>query len=534
MTTHDTTNVQRLGDFLLGKKLLSQEQLDLALTVQAKSGMRLGSILMNLGILSADALLEHLARQTAHPGLDLYRLNLSPEVLGLIPFEVMKRYQALPVVLGEKSVFVAMVDPNNGAAINEISRLTGKVVESIVVPEAQMKIALQYLEERGGRLDRPLSGLDLERMDRDRARNTYSLNLLNIFRLFVAEDASDLLLTTGVPPAVKKYDQLVRLALPDLTPENTRDIAYEIMTAEQKDELEHSHDVDFAYTIHGIGRFRVNVYLQRHSISLAVRKIPDAIPSWESLNLPEWLGAYALKRQGIILITGPSGQGKTTTLMSLVDRINAQRKCNIITIEDPIEYLHKHRMSNVNQREVGSDTVSFHHGLLQIFRQAPDVIVIGELRDVESIEIAIRGAETGHLVLTTFHSTSTTSAIERLIDFVPPPRQNQRRVQLADNLLLTLNLRLLPRHDGSGRIICIESLANTQRIRNMIREGKTHHIKTMMQQSSEDFTSMDVSLAKLVRNGLISQHEAYNYCEDPHFLESLLKSGPRTSSQGRS
>lgn len=519
----DAVYFQRLGDFLLGKGLITHEQLDLGLMVQAKSGMRLGSVLMNLGFLSADALIDFLAKRTSHPGLDLYRLNLSPEILEIMPFEAMKQHLALPVAVGEKSVFIAMVDPSDGVALRELSFLLGKVIEPIVVPESQMKIALQYLEERGGRLNRPLSGLDLERMDQERKKTAHSLDLVKIFRQFIAEEAaSDLLLTVGVPPSLKKNNQVVRMELPDLTQQTTRELAYEIMTSEQKDEFEHTHDIDFAYVIDGLGRFRVNVYMQRGTVSLTIRKIADVIPSWEWLGLPEWLGDYALRRQGLILITGPSGQGKSTTVVSLVDRINSQRKCNIITIEDPIEYLHKHRMSNISQREVGSDTASFHQGLRQIFRQAPDVIVIGELRDVESIEIAIKGAETGHLVLTTFHSTSATSAIERLIDFAPPHRQNQMRVQLADNLLLSLNLRLLPQRTGSGRVLAIESLMNSQRIRSMIREGKTNHIRSMFQQSSEDFTSLDVSLVKLVKAGKISQQDARAYCEDRNFLDTML------------
>ena len=525
MIPDNSAYYQRLGDFLLSKGLITHAQLELALTIQAQSGMRLGSILLNLELLSPDDLLDFLAKRSSHPALDLYKLNLTPDVLGSIPYSIMKKHQVLPIAIGEKSVFVAMVVPTDDSALNELSFLLGKAIEPIIVPEGQMKLALEYLEQRGGKLDRPLVGTDLERMRKSRPSDRHSSDLQRMFTALVAENASDLLLSAGVAPSLRKNSEIIRLAMPPLTPDQAHDYAFEMMDEAQKEELERSGDVDFAYTFPDLGRFRLNVYRQRNTFAMSARRIMDVIPSWETLGLPGWLAEFALKPQGLIMITGPAGHGKTTTLAALVDLINSRRKCNIITIEDPIEYLHQHRQSNINQREVGLDTPTFAQGLHHILRQAPDVIVIGEMRDPESFEIAIKAAETGHLVLTTFHSTLATSAVERLIDVSPPNMQHQVRVQLADCLLLILNQRLVTRRSGNGRVLALESLIASPRIRNFIREGKTHQIRNMYQQSSEDFFPIDISLVKLVKEGKIMQKEGVKYCDNPGFFNELMTRG---------
>jgi len=224
------------------------------------------------------------------------------------------------------------------------------------------------------------------------------------------------------------------------------------------------------------------------------------------------------------MITGPTGHGKSSTLACLVDIINSRRQCNIITIEDPIEFHHKHKLSNVNQREVGRDTESFHQGLRRVFRQSPDVIVIGEMRDPESFAIALQAAETGHLVISTMHASFSTSAIERIIDIFPPAQQQQIRVQLAESFLLVLNQRLISHHDGHGRALAYESLMSSSRIKKLIREGKTHHIRVQLSRSPDEFQPMDLSLVQLVKNGKISEDEGLKYCENPAlFRESLLR-----------
>lgn len=334
--------------------------------------------------------------------------------------------------------------------------------------------------------------------------------------------ASDLLLVPGAPPSIKQHNEVVRLDCPFLTPQQTTKYAQELMTDAQWSQFCQDKALDFAITRPEFGRFRINVYRQRSSISIAIRHIIEEIPSLPALGLPEWVEGFALKSQGLILVTGPNGHGKTTTLAAMVDVINSKRRRNIITIEDPIEYLHRHKESNVNQREVGLDTRSFHEGLRHVFREAPDVIMIGEMRDRESIAIALEAADTGHLVMSSMHANNAVMAINRIVDVFPAESQQQTRVQLADNLLLVLNQRLVERKDGQGRMLSFEKLANSYRVANLIREGKEHHIRAQLQGGAEEFTSLDSHLAQLVRSGKITRDTALHYCQDSKMLLDLL------------
>jgi len=334
--------------------------------------------------------------------------------------------------------------------------------------------------------------------------------------------ASDLLLVPGAAPSIKRHNEVVRLNCSFLTPQQTTAYAQELMTDAQWSQFCQDKALDFAITRPEYGRFRINVYRQRGSISIAIRHIIEEIPSLPTLGLPEWLEGFALKSQGLILVTGPNGHGKTTTLAAMVDVINSKRRRNIITIEDPIEYLHRHKESNVNQREVGLDTRSFHEGLRHVFREAPDVIMIGEMRDRESIAIALEAADTGHLVMSSMHANNAVLAINRIVDVFPAESQQQIRVQLADNLLLVLNQRLVERKEGQGRMLAFEKLANSYRIANLIREGKEHQIRAQLQSGAEEFTSLDSHLAQLVRTGKIARDTALHYCQDSKVLQELL------------
>ena len=334
--------------------------------------------------------------------------------------------------------------------------------------------------------------------------------------------ASDLLLVPGAPPSIKQHNEVVRLDCPFLTPQQTAKYAQELMTDAQWTQFSQDKALDFAITHPDYGRFRINVYRQRSSISIAIRHIIEEIPALPALGLPEWLESFALKSQGLILVTGPNGHGKTTTLAAMVDIINEKRRRNIITIEDPIEYLHRHKESNVNQREVGLDTRSFHEGLRHIFREAPDVIMIGEMRDRESIAIALEAADTGHLVMSSMHANNAVMAINRIVDVFPAESQQQIRVQLADNLLLVLNQRLVERKDGQGRTLAYEKLASSYRVSNLIREGKEHQIRSLLQSGAEEFASLDTHLALLVRSGRVTRETALHYCQDSKVLQELL------------
>ncbi len=511
---------RKLGEILVACRLISENDLAKALKVQTQRGGQLGSVLLELGYLKVEELQELLGMQLGLPTANLYTLEIEPTVINLLPFEKMKQHKAIPIAVSNKNIFLAMVCPNDFNAIKEIEFCIGKSVQPVVMPSIQINAALRFIEEKGGRLGQPLKGVDIEAYATRRHTVSEHTELKQLFRMLVDQKASDLLLSAGVPPCLKKDNEVVRISTTFLTPQDTVRYSYELMSDTQREEFERMKELDFAHTYPDIGRFRINIYKQRGSVSLAVRHINETIPTTEELGLPAWVEEFALKTQGLILITGPTGHGKTTTLAALLDVINRNRHCNIITIEDPIEFLHKHKSSNVNQREVGLDTDSFHEGLRHIFRQAPDVIVIGEMRDPESFAIAIQAAETGHLVLSTMHSNTSTSAVERIIDVFPPQQQQQIRVQLAESFIMILNQRLVPRKKKAGVVLACEKLIGSVRSRNLIREAKTHQIRSMLQQSSEDYESIDIALARLYREHKITLETGLKFCENVvHFKQ---------------
>ncbi len=518
----------RIGELFIERQYLTCEELDCALERHNQEGGRLGSLLVELGYVSTEELLIVLEERFGIPPANMDNLTILPGVFNIMPFDMMRKYCVIPVANGTKTVFMAMVDPNNLEALNELEFTLGKLIQPVVVPFAQMEVILNHITSLGGELTDPLPVAQiLKKSASGTKRKTGSSNpngMLALLRWLTEESASDLLLTVGVPPCLKKNNEVLRLSSIKLTPLDISNYVNELMTEKRWEEFALSQDIDFGRTVPDLGRFRVNIFKQRNSYSIAVRSVMESIPSLEQLGLPPWVEEFALKKQGLIMITGPTGHGKSTTLAALVNIINEKRKCNIITIEDPIEYHHRHKMSNVNQREVGRDTPSFHQGLRHIFRQSPDVIVIGEMRDPESFAIALQAAETGHLVLTTLHSNFATSAFERTIDIFPIEQQQQIRVQLAENFLLVLNQRLLSAMDGSGRILALEKLVNSIRVKNLIRESKGHQIRSRLRHSNEEFQSLDLSLAKLVVEKRISLEEGNKFCEDMQYFKDLVSS----------
>jgi twitching motility protein PilT len=335
--------------------------------------------------------------------------------------------------------------------------------------------------------------------------------------------ASDLHITTGVPPIVRVNGKLKALDHPKLLPNDTRELIYSILTQEQRDVLERNWEYDFSYSLPGKGRFRVNVYYQRGSISAAFRSIPVKIPTIEELRLPLVVSEFAMKPRGFVVVTGPTGSGKSTTLAAIINIINETRNCHIITIEDPIEFLHPHKRSIVNQREVGTDTKSFANALKYALRQDPDVILIGEMRDLETIQTALTAAETGHLVFATLHTVDAPQTIDRIIDVFPPHQQQQVRIQLAGCLQGIVAQQLLPTADGNGRVVAVEILVATPGIKNLIREGKTHQIYTAIQTGQKyGMQTLDMALADLVKRGWISYETAYEKAQDPASLKQLV------------
>src|SRR5579862_773880 len=348
----------------------------------------------------------------------------------------------------------------------------------------------------------------------------YSEILLEVVR----RRASDLHLTAGVPPTIRQRGRLVRLDdWPRLTPEDTREFIYSILTTEQRRRLENDLQLDFAYVVPGQARFRVNAYFQRTAVAAAFRLIPSEIVPIDRLGLPAVVHELARRPRGLVLVTGPTGSGKTTSLAAMIDEINKTRDEHIVTIEDPIEFVHAHQRCTINQRELGTDATSFAAALKAALRQDPDVILVGEMRDLETISTALTAAETGHLVFATLHTQDAPQTIDRVIDVFPPEQQGQIRVQLSVTLQGVVTQQLLPTADGAGRCVACEVLVPTPAVRNLIREGKIHQIPSMIQTgAAHGMQSMDAALATLVRAGRITQDLAMARAAMPEELRRLL------------
>ena len=349
------------------------------------------------------------------------------------------------------------------------------------------------------------------------------MNIEELLQTAVRRHASDLHLTVGIPPTLRVNGNLVALDYPRLNLNDTMQLLDSMLSDERRQLFQETGEIDFSYAIRGLSRFRVNAFRQRGSVAVAIRLVAEEIPSIEQLGLPDFIKTLARKPRGLVLVTGPTGSGKSTTLAAMINLINQERSCHIITLEDPIEYLHRHGMCIINQREVNSDTKSFSDGLRAALREDPDVILVGEMRDMETISIAVRAAETGHLVLATLHTGDASQTIDRIIDVFPPHQQPQIRTQLSLTIQGIVAQQLVPKLDGSGRVVAFELLVATPAVRNLIREGKTHQLLSVIQTGAKSgMQSMDGSLRDLMRSGIISEEEALARAIDPeNFLRSI-------------
>ena len=349
---------------------------------------------------------------------------------------------------------------------------------------------------------------------------------MNIFELLdkaVLQKASDLHLTAGAWPTLRINGKLQRMGEEILSSDDTKTLIEQFLTANQLAHLNSLGELDFAYTNLNSGRFRVNAYKQRDSYALAIRMISSRIPSMGELGLPPILKDLAMKQRGLILVTGPTGSGKTTTLAAMLDFINKNRQCHILTLEDPIEYQHKHNQSIVNQREIGTDTQSFGNALRAALRQDPDVVLVGEMRDLETISIALTAAETGHLVLSTLHTIGAAKTIDRVIDVFPPHQQEQIRVQLASVLEAIISQQLMPTVEENRRVAAHEIMIANTAVKNLIREGKAFQIQNLIQTGSKlGMQSMDYSLSQLCKQLQISRQTAMEHSVDRDMLERFL------------
>ncbi len=350
------------------------------------------------------------------------------------------------------------------------------------------------------------------------------MDLRELSVLAAEQKSSDLFLKEGAPPTLRVNGKIVQLEMPALTADQVRDMAYSVMSHDQISRFERRHELDLAFTIEGVSRFRANIYQQRSSMGMCLRLIPLSIYSLDELGMPPVIKDLSSHRQGLVLVTGPTGCGKSTTLAAMIDMINANRHCNIVTIEDPIEFIHQDKLAIVSQREVGIDTESFTEALKYVVRQSPDVILIGEMRDIETMHVALAASETGHLVLSTIHTTSASETMDRVINMFPPHEKPQICLRMANCLRGIVSQKLIPKADGKGRIAAVEVMVATPTISKLIEEGRASQLYAAVGEGGFwGMQTMNQCLVRYFKAGLINEEEAYFNAGNLTELKQMLR-----------
>ena len=501
-----------LAEALMQAGLISREQLESALDFQSTKGGKIGSILTELGYITDEGLLEFLGKQYGIQSTSLFNADITDDVMRLLHPRTILKHRVLPLKIEGRSVHLAIESPNDTAAIQEVEFLTGKPVTPFVIPSYQMNLVVKYIQERKGET---FTGVELQQALKG------SMTIQTLLEYLVVSEGSDILITAGAPPSVKVNNSLKRASIPPLTPGQCEACAKALMSKAQWEEFQSRKEIDFSIDYEDKGRFRVNAYRQKNAVSLVIRRILDAVLSFDALGLPEWLEDFLLKPQGLILVAASGGHGKTTSVAAMVDLINRRRRCNIITLEDPIEYLHKSLESNINQREIGTDTDSWAEGMRRILKQAPDVIVIGEIRDHDTLEAVLEAASTGHLILSSILASNSTKAIENLLNLCPNHVKPQILRQLADVLLLIFAQKLVPGGGDESLVLAYEKLLNSHRIKDFIRENRVHEIRAQIERESDDFATVDVRLGELVEEGRVAMEDALLCADDPYYLMKM-------------
>jgi twitching motility protein PilT len=352
------------------------------------------------------------------------------------------------------------------------------------------------------------------------------MELEQLCRFAVDSQASDLFIKAETPPALRVHGRIVPTDLPPLTADDTKRLAHSIMSEQQVEAFEGYHELDLAFTLADVARFRCNIYVQRGSHAMVLRIVPLEIKQIDELGLPKVLEDMVKPKQGLVLVTGPTGCGKSTTLAAMVDLINRTRYCNIVTIEDPIEFVHDDRLAVVSQREVGIDTESFYDAMKYVVRESPDVILIGEMRDAETMRVALTASETGHLVFSTVHTTSASDTVERIVSIFPPHEKSQICLRLSTSLLGIISQKLVPRADGTGRVPAVEVMINTPTVAKLIEEGRASQIYSAMNEGGYwGMQTMNQSLVKYWRAGVISEEDALTFAGNLTELKQMLRRG---------
>jgi twitching motility protein PilT len=515
---------RRLGEFLVGRRVLSRDVLGELLGQEAREGVHLSELLLRGELVSEQDLTAAMASELGVPFIDLSERSILPDVWGAVPEDLARTYLAVAVERRDDGLVVAMADPGDEEAVSALAADLGVHVH----PGASVRDDLVRLVTQmygpgleGDEADG--SGTGTRPAEDPRRRRVHLEDLLD---RVVRIGGSDLHLTVGAPPVVRVQGELRHLeGLPVLNGSDVRRMVLGILTQRQRERFLADGELATSHAIPGKGRFRVSAFVQRDSVGAVLRVVPAGIPSPEDLGLPDDVIEWSDHKRGLVLVCGPHGSGTSTTLAALVDRINRSRACHILTIEQPIEFLHKHRMALVNQREVGEDTTSFERALRYALRQDPDVVVVGELPDVDTIRHALAAAETGQLVLATLRTIDVVKTIERIVDVFPMDQQPQVRLQLSATLRGVVVQQLVPALDG-GLALAVEVLLPTPEILRFIREGDHANLyKAILGGVSSGMGTMDQSLAELVQDGIVDVDAAAERAVDPAELR-YLTSGP--------
>jgi twitching motility protein PilT len=502
---------RQLGESLVNRRLLSRDVLEQLLVDEANNGVPLAKLLVTAGHVTDADLLSVVAEQLGIEYINLEQAIIEPDALDRLDARIARQLVAVPISVDDDGVVVAVADPFTAKLRETLETACGSPVSVALAPKRA--------------IDRLLSDyFTLDESEAPAIEIQEEMHLNDLLMVLVENAGSDLHLTAGTPPQIRVNGALRPLEeFGMMMPAELRRMIYGILTADQRQRLEENRELDASHPVPGHGRFRVNVFFQRDSVGAVLRAIPNEIVSPGDLGMPAVVNSLAKLHRGLVLVTGPTGSGKSTTLASIVNLINESRSVHIMTIEDPIEFLHKHKKAVVNQREVGTDTFSFNHALKHVLRQDPDVILVGEMRDLETISAALTAAETGHLVFGTLHTQSAPQSIDRVIDVFPSHQQSQVRVQLGSSIQAVVSQQLLPTQDGKGRTVAVEVMIATAAIRNQIRDGKVHQIPSAMQGGSKHgMQTMDQALADLLQRGKISRELAFERCADPEGLKHLL------------
>jgi twitching motility protein PilT len=509
------SQARRFGETLVERHVLSRDDLERALQACEASGEPLPAALLRDGLVGSKDLTAALAISLGVRFVDFQDTPLHQDAPALVPAEVARSHLALAVDFEGNKLVVAFAEPADDEALTAVGAATGYEIIPAVADRVELARAIEQVY-----------GVSPNESQADdlRALQGEELHVNELLAEVLALRGSDLHLTAGTHPVVRVHGEMRPLTeFPVLNGSQIRQMVYSVITQRQREKFENELELDTSYTLPGVSRFRMNVFLQRDSVGCVMRVIPYEIAEFEKLGIPSAVKAWASLPRGLVLVTGPTGSGKSTTLASLVDIINRERSVHIMTVEDPIEFLHQHKRAVVNQREVGEDTHSFANALKHVLRQDPDVILVGEMRDLETISTALTAAETGHLVFATLHTQDAPQSIDRIIDVFPSHQQQQVRVQLAASLQGICTQQLLPTPDGHGRVAACEVLVATPAIRNLIREAKTHQIYSMLQAGGKfGMVTMDMSLAKLAGSHQISLDVAREYCANDEDLRRLM------------